>query len=28
MDSELTIGWCKQLISQSSMKHLVLAQSD
>jgi hypothetical protein len=27
MDSELTIGWCKQLILQSSMKHLVLAQS-
>ncbi len=25
MDSELTIGWCKQLISHSSMKHLGLS---
>jgi hypothetical protein len=27
MDSELTIGWCKQPIPQSSMKYLELTQS-
>ncbi len=27
MDSELIIGWCKQLIPQSSKKHLVIARS-
>jgi hypothetical protein len=27
VDAELTIGWCTQLIPQSSMKHLGLARS-